>query len=142
MGGLVRDSLAYVIARIRTADDGAVRVHVAEFAGARWCALQLIAHACAEYDPDMLTITMSASDLELATLLHQAGLTLHRVGLLGHTVMSLDDRALVKCVYPVMSERFGADWTVPSPLPTGPELIRWLFYDLGIPLPVPGLNYV
>ena len=141
VGGLVRDSLAYIIVRIRTADDGAVRLHVAEFAGARWCVLQLIAHACAEYGPDVLTITVPASDLEMATLLHQAGLMLQRVGLLGHTIMSLDDRALLKCVHPIMSERFGADWTAPSPPPAGPELIRWLFSDLGIPLPVPGLNY-
>ena len=142
VGGSVGDSLAYVVVRIRTADDGAVRLHVAEFAGARWCALQLIAHACAEYDPDLLTITVPASDREMAALLHQAGLTLHRVGLLDHTVMSLDDRALLKCVHPIMSERFGAEWTAPSPPPAGPELIRWLFSDLGIPLPVPGLNYV
>ena len=142
VGGLGGGSLAYVIARIRTADDGAVRLHVAEFAGARWCALQLIAHACSEYDPDLFTITVPASDLETATLLHQAGLTLHRVGLLGHTVMSLDDRALLKCVCPIMSERYGADWTAPGPPPAGPELIHWLFSDLGIPLPVPGLNYV
>ena len=142
VGGLAGDSLAYVVARIRTADDGAVRLHVAEFAGGRWCAMQLVAHACAEYDPDMLTITMPASDREMAALLHQAGLILHGVGLLGHTVMSLDDRAVLECVHPIMSERFGADWTAPSPLPTGPELIRWLFSDLRIPLPVPGLNYV
>jgi predicted N-acetyltransferase YhbS len=142
VGGLVRDSLAYIIVRIRTADDGAIRLHVAEFAGARCCVLQMIAHACAEYDPDLLTIAVPVSDLEMGALLHQAGLTLHRVGLLGHTVMSLDDSALLKCVYPIMSERFGADWTAPNHPPAGPELIRWLFSDLGIPLPVPGLNYV
>ncbi len=142
VGGLVRDSLAYIIVRIRTADDGRTRLHVAEFAGARWCALQLVAHACAEYDPDMLTMTVPASDLEIAILLRQARLTLHRVGLLGHTVMSLDDSALLECVHPIMNERFGADWTMPSPPPAGPELIHWLFTDLRIPLPVPGLNYV
>jgi hypothetical protein len=85
---------------------------------------------------------MPASDLEMATLLRQARLTLHRVGLLGHTVMSLDDRALLEYVRPIMNERFGADWTMPSPPPAGPELIHWLFTDLRIPLPVPGLNYV
>lgn len=142
VGQLTCGDLAYAIVRIRQSDDGGTWLHVAEFAGARGCALQLVAHACAEYDPDMLTITVPASDLEMATLLHQAGLTLHRVGLLGHTVMSLDDRALLECVHPVMSERFGADWTMPSPPPAGPELIRWLFTDLRIPLPVPGLNYV
>ena len=142
VGGLVRDSLAYIVVRIHGSDDGRTRLHVAEFAGARWCALQLVAHACAEYDPDMLTITMPASDLEMATLLRQARLTLHRVGLLGHTVMSLDDRALLEHVHPIINERFGADQTMPSPPPAGPELIHWLFTDLRIPLPVPGLNYV
>ena len=123
-------------------DRGETRLHVAEFAGARCCVQQLVAHACAEYDPDILTMAVPGSDLEMATLLHQAGLTLHHVGLLGHTVMSLDDRALLECVGPIMNERFGADWTMPSPPPAGPELIRWLFADLRIPLPVPGLNYV
>ena len=142
VGGLVRDSLAYVIVRIRESDDGRTGLHVAEFAGARWCALQLVAHACAEYDPDMLTMTVPASDLEMAVLLRQTGLTLHRMGLLGHTVMSLDDRALLEHVHPIINERFGADQTMPSPPPAGPELIHWLFTDLRIPLPVPGLNYV
>ncbi len=142
VGGLACGDLAYIIVRIRKSDDGGTRLHVAEFAGARWCALQLVAHACAEYDPDMLTITVPASDLEMAALLHQTGLTLHRVGLLGHTVMSLDDRALLECVRPIMDERFSDDWTTPNPPPAGPELIRWLFTDLRIPLPVPGLNYV
>ena len=142
VGGLVRDSLAYIIVRIRTADDGATKLHVAEFAGARWCALRLVAHACVEYDPDLLTMTVPASDLEMATLLHHAGLTLRSTGLLDHTVMSLDDRALLECLHPIMDERFGADWTMPNPPPAGPELICWLFAGLRIPLPVPGLNYV
>jgi len=136
------DRLAYAVVRIRTADDGTKGLHVAEFAGARWCVLQMIAHACAEYAPDSLTITVPGSDLEMAALLHHVGLTAQRVSLLGHTLMSLDDRALLECVQPVMSERFGAHRTAPSPPPAGPELIRWLFSYLRVPLPVPGLNYV
>jgi hypothetical protein len=136
------DRLAYAVVRIRTADDGTKGLHVAEFAGARWCVLQMIAHACAEYAPDSLTITVPGSDLEMAALLHHVGLTAQRVSLLGHTLMSLDDRALLECVQPVMSERFGAHRTAPSPPPAGPELIRWLFSALQVPLPVPGLNYV
>jgi predicted N-acetyltransferase YhbS len=141
-GRVESGDLAYVIVRIRAADDAGVRLHVVEFAGARWCVLRLIARAGAEYGPEVVTMTVPASDLEMTALMRRAGLPLRSVSLPEHTIMSLDDHGLIECMSPIIAERFGAGWTALSPPPKGPDLIRWLFTDLGIPLPVPGLNYV
>lgn len=137
-----QETLAYIVARLRTLDDGRARLHVPEFAGPRWAVACLMERACAELAPDMLTMTMCASDLDMIETLRRAGLPLHRTMLPGHTVMALDPAALLNGVEPIFAERDGAIRDDSLAALSGAELIKALFGGANaIPLPVPGLNY-
>jgi len=137
-----REMLAYIVTRLRTLDDGRVRLHVPEFAGPRWAVACLMERACAELAPDMLTMTVCASDLDMIETLRRAELPLRRTVLPGYTVMALDSAALLNSVEPILAERDGATRDDSLSALSGAELVKALFGGANaIPLPVPGLNY-
>ncbi|MEA4884487.1 MAG: GNAT family N-acetyltransferase [Clostridia bacterium] len=154
--------LGYVVARKRKLDDGRTRLHVAEYAGARWSVLLMVARMCVEYGPDLLTFTMPASDREMKALVRTARIPVRETTLPEYTIMSLNDEALAACAGRAMADRedavgHAARAAVWSGL-RGPELVRWIFGGSQVvnsgsellpshasgrlPLPVPGLNYI
>mgnify|MGYP000874606617 CR=1 FL=1 len=141
-----RETLAYIVTRVRTLDGGGVRLHVPEFAGPRWAVACLVGHACTAFSPNVLTMTVCSSDRDMVETLRRAALPLRRTTLPGYTVMALDSSALLSSAGSIISERGGAarDDSLSRLLAlSGADLVKALFGGTdAIPLPVPGLNFI
>ncbi|MGE5594091.1 MAG: GNAT family N-acetyltransferase [Betaproteobacteria bacterium] len=98
---------AYVITRLRTAQDGSSKLHIVEYAGDREDVIDAISYAVRQDSPSVITLTIPAWDTNSLRLLNAGGLWGLRSTLPGHTLYVTSVRALMEKLSSYIKERLG-----------------------------------